>query len=529
MSLTELQKKMDEDDLKPRLNEEQIRRLKANFDRYVRKEDALLPENLLEKVIDASRLDLREGERKRLINLAQIVSEGVPWETLFTLANGWIDVNMLHTLFQEANTDTALERVEFFLDTDEILAILTKIGIEKSKADIESELDKLDKDSDGRCDWEEFLTVSTAIIGASVNVNKNDPDGTDFNQLRDSTKLMKANLYATNDVVKDYDETIKKKKAEIEKRMNDTTLEDVRTKLKAEWDQKDVLEMKLLDSKTEHYKVLEKMLSDNDAEKNQLVERFDETIGARDQVRTNISVVRGQFGNRFNEQFVEVASVQEILADIDKASKEVHNGLDAANEMAGETKKAWSATAEFEKPPTTSVSTKGLEFISNQNAVMSEITTKMKMMQRERDKYEDMIEEEMTKNKTKRIECVNLNMKITNLETQEMAVMAKCKDLEIQNLTLKEELKKKLEDVDSKKVKELKNTVWQFKEERDAIVEQVEDIRSKMRHVTKMLDLSKKKASQLNIELGELKILLEGIRGIGDDDDDLFGSLSGFG
>merc|ERR1712166_1479190 len=192
--------------------------------------------------------------------------------------------------------------------------------------------------------------------------------------------------------------------------MNDTTLEDVRTKLKAEWDQKDVLEMKLLDSKTEHYKVLEKMLSDNDAEKNQLVEG---------------------------------ASVQEILADIDKASKEVHNGLDAANEMAGETKKAWSATAEFEKPPTTSVSTKGLEFISNQNAVMSEITTKMKMMQRERDKYEDMIEEEMTKNKTKRIECVNLNMKITNLETQEMAVMAKCKDLEIQNLTLKEELKKK--------------------------------------------------------------------------------------
>merc|ERR1711990_1005517 len=120
----------------------------------------------------------------------------------------------------------------------------------------------------------------------------------------------------------------------------------------------------------------------------------------------------------------------------------------------------------------------------------------MKMMQRERDKYEDMIEEEMTKNKTKRIECVNLNMKITNLETQEMAVTAKCKDLEIQNLTLAEELKKK------------------FKEERDAIVEQVEDIRSKMRHVTKMLDLSKKKSSQLNIELGELKILLEGIREI---------------
>ena len=58
MSLTELQKKMDEDDLKPRLNEEQIRRLKANFDRYVRKEDALLPENLVSQGSFLDLLDL---------------------------------------------------------------------------------------------------------------------------------------------------------------------------------------------------------------------------------------------------------------------------------------------------------------------------------------------------------------------------------------------------------------------------------------------------------------------------------------
>jgi len=519
---------MDDDDLKPKLSEEETKRLRTNFDRYVNKKDNLLPENLLEKVVDASRLNLREGDRKRLIEMAKLVSEGVPWETLYTLANGWIDVNMLHTLFNEANTDTAMERVEFFLDADEITALMKKLGVDKTKAQIEAELDKLDKDADGQCDWEEFLTVATSMLGAAVNVNKNDPDGTDFNQLRDSTKRMKANLLVTSDVVHEYDATIKKKKGEIERRMKDTTLEDVRKKLKAEWDKKDELEMLLLDSKTEHYKVMEKLMQDNDVEKNELVERFKQTCQERDGVRSNISQVRNYFQERFNQQFVEVASVQEILNEIDSASKQVHNGLNQANEAAGEARSAWQATAEFEKPPQTSSSSKGLDFISNQNAVMSEITTKMKMMQRERDKYEDMIEEEMTKNKTKRIECVNLNMKITNLETQEMAVTAKCKDLNIQNLTLAEELKKKLTDTDSKKVKELKNTVWQFKEERDAIVEQVEDIRSKMRHVTKMLDLSKKKASQLNIELGELKILLEGIREI-DTADDGFGDLSMFG
>lgn len=519
---------MDDDELKPRLNEEQIRRLRQNFDRYVRKEDNLLPENLLEKVIDLSKLELRESERKRLVEMAKMVSEGVPWETLYTLANGWIDVNMLHTLFNEANTDTALERVEFFLDADEIFALMTKIGVEKTREEIDAQLDKLDKDSDGRCDWEEFLTVATCLLGASVNVNKNDPDGTDFNQLRDSTKRMKANLLVTNDVVNEYDATIKKKKEEIERRINDTTMEDVRQKLKAEWDLKDVLEMKLLDSKTEHFKVMEKMLQDNDTEKQQLVERFKETLASRDEVRMGIDQMRAYFGQNFAQQFVEVARVTEIIAVIKEATNKVNSGLDDANSAAREAQSSWQNTKKFENAPKTSSSAKGLEFISNQNAVMSEITTKMKMMQRERDKYEDMIEEEMTKNKTKRIECVNLNMKITNLETQQMAVQAKNKDLDIQNLTLKEELKKKMSDTDSKKVKELKNTVWQFKEERDAIVEQVEDIKSKMRHVTKMLDKSKKKGSQLNIELGELKILLEGIREIGEEDD-MFGDLDMFG
>ena len=41
---------------------------------------------------------------------------------------------------------------------------------------------------------------------------------------------------------------------------------------------------------------------------------------------------------------------------------------------------------------------------------------------------EDMIEEEVAKNKAKRIECVNLNMKITNYETKQMAMEAKLKD-----------------------------------------------------------------------------------------------------
>ncbi len=105
-------------------------------------------------------------------------------------------------------------------------------------------------------------------------------------------------------------------------------------------------------------------------------------------------------------------------------------------------------------------------------------------------------------------------MKITNMETQLMALEAKHKDMHIQNTTLQAELEKKLQDTDSKKVKELKNTVFQFKCERDEVVAQVEETKLKLKKTDLFLAASKKKAAQLNIELGELKILLEGMKNI---------------
>merc|ERR1719446_1896005 len=179
-----------------------------------------------------------------------------------------------------------------------------------------------------------------------------------------------------------------------------------------------------------------------------------------------------------------------------------------------EANQVWKATQEFEKPPQVTTSHAALDYLNKQNSVMSEITTKMQMMQRERDKYEEMIEEEGAKNKEKRIECVNLNMKITNLETGQMALEAKYKDMKIQNVTLSAELKKKLADTDSKKVKELKNTVFQFSAEAEEVQAQVEESKAKLKKTETLLVKAKKKASQLNIELGELKILLEGMKNI---------------
>merc|ERR1712196_61818 len=174
--------------------------------------------------------------------------------------------------------------------------------------------------------------------------------------------------------------------------------------------------------------------------------------------------------------------------------------------------KIYKETAKYELPPAVSSSAAVLEYISNQSSVIDEIKTKMQMMQRERDKYEDMIEEELKKNKVVCLEVINMNMKITDLESTQMVKEQKCQEQTILHSTLSKELAAKLEDTDSKKIKGLKNTVFQFGAERDTIVQQVEETKSKLRLCTIREKECRNKCSQLNVELGELKILLDAMR-----------------
>ena len=63
----------------------------------------------------------------------------------------------------------------------------------------------------------------------------------------------------------------------------------------------------------------------------------------------------------------------------------------------------------------------------------------------------------------------------------------------------------------SKKVKVLKNTLMQFEEEHKEVVKEIEDTVNRLRVTDKRIKLSRARHARLNIELGELKILLHRI------------------
>ena len=70
-------------------------------------------------------------------------------------------------------------------------------------------------------------------------------------------------------------------------------------------------------------------------------------------------------------------------------------------------------------------------------------------------------------------------MEITDLETEQMVMEEKWKDVRILNATLEAELARKRGDTDSKEVKVLKDAVFQFGAEREEVQRARSDTRTR--------------------------------------------------
>merc|ERR1711998_722622 len=106
--------------------------------------------------------------------------------------------------------------------------------------------------------------------------------------------------------------------------------------------------------------------------------------------------------------------------------------------MSKEADLVWKEVREFEKQPVPSKSDATLEFLNAQSKVLDQIRTKMQIMQRERDKYEEMIAKELDGNKNMRMEIINMNLAIQMMDTRlfQMAMQYKTKVLENKSLAL---------------------------------------------------------------------------------------------
>eukprot|EP00941_MAST-03F_sp_MAST-3F-sp1_P000180 g180.t1 len=499
-----------------RLTEEQEKRVSTFFEyNKIPNLGDKIPSKIFKKVIAQAGIEGHdETEVEQMVRIANLVNDengAISLETCLHLLQNEMSVSMLHRLFARTNTDVTNERVQFHLDMNEMEKLFEKIGLKIKKSEIEKKIRLLDRDIDGNVDWEEFLTVSSLMLGKTICVETKNDVKTSARRL---AKQHLKQLSRTLQYIHDLRDQIFEKKNEIKKKIEDTAIENVREKLKSSWKEKDDLELSVLRLKQIHFDEIKDKLIAYDREKRKALETHRKYIQKRDEKRNLIFEMRRSFENEF-KKLTNFKDFALHVKDIKSKSNDAIQTLDKGIEVGKKLQKMWKASSKLQNVPKFTEAHDATLFVTKQSRVIDEIKTKLVMMQKERDKYEVMIEDELTKNKEKRIECVNLNMKITQRETNLLSLVTKGKDAEIQSNTLKKELQLKKKASESKKVKAMENIVYQFQCEWEDVQKQLQQTRSKLATVDDELERAKEKTSQLHIEMGELKITLEGIQQIG--------------
>merc|ERR1712166_936709 len=141
---------------------------------------------------------------------------------------------------------------------------------------------------------------------------------------------------------------IEAKKLEIKQKIEDTTLEDVRKKLKAAWDEKDRMELGVLKMKVGHFNEMKDLLIAQDAEKQGLVNKFREGVHARDHTRRSIDKTRDKFDNTFNN-LVNYTDINALLQNIKNVSSQVTDSLEKTKLESAELRQSWKECAGMEK------------------------------------------------------------------------------------------------------------------------------------------------------------------------------------
>jgi hypothetical protein len=436
---------------------------------------------------------------------------GLTFPMICTLARNAFDVNMLHHLFEAANSNTRWEKIECFLDADEIAALYQRLGVKTDRTHIENFIEGLDRDGDGRVDWEEFLTFSQELLGGQVVVADEDPDGTDFSQLREHVDRFRLSLQVTGEVVAELSGEIEGKQREIEKAIEDTSMLDVKAELRREWDKKDKLELAILEGTTKYFTDMEKQLESQDAEKQKLVEEFEAVRAKRDAVRRSTLQMRRDFREQFNQQFGHYDGALDRLEKIKARMADLFRSLKDAEAVAERSEKVWTAVDAVEKDPKVSSSDAAIEFLAKQSHVLDQIMVKMQMMQRERDKYEEMIDIELGKNKDMRMEIINMNLALQMMDSKMLALTKKYREQLLQHKALGFEVSKAHERRENVKMRQLRKTCEELEARRSKTQEKIQGLEAKIVQVTERTQNAARKGQRLQIELGELKLLLERI------------------
>jgi len=492
--------------------------------------DGLVPAENIMEIFSTVKFKLTDVQRARLTEFVRHDKDQyIEFNQLIKLMNRTfkeaeeghfhMTVKELQDLFFQQDTDFS-----GMLDRHEISKILNQVHMVTDPNQIGEYMSQMDKDGDGQMDFEEFMTLCQLIYkdrGGVVVANRSGPAA--FNQtrgiidnLRDKVErhhLMITHLKAQ---VSNFDEQLEimdtiAAHSALQQELNKTREEKRRlAKLKHEMTQQHRGWMR--DIKTIHAR-----------EKRDVMEKINFIETQKEEAKAAYDFVSEAYDKDFDEAMSEVAEIMQSLGELrDFCERSRSNvALDAQHTMEL-TRLAKDRLRKYKQgeegtvfnPVVYDSAGAIIEFMKNKTSALEEwLIKRTQFTQSDREKYLKRVEDVKKKREEYEANKLALEKQLVDVEKKIGSLEKKFSDATAKNATLRT----KLDDPTQRKHDEV------VEKQLQADLEQIqEDIaqghRDKLEWSKKLypmehkLHLERAKVSLLQVELGELKVLLEDVK-----------------
>jgi hypothetical protein len=450
---------------------------------------------------------------RRLRELAAHLDEGrgLTFEHLWALARNKTTIAMLNQLFHEHHEGDDGMR-EPSLSVEGVDRILRKLYFPVEARALRSAFDRVDAARTGTLFWEEMLTLCQALMRESGVIERGRAGKGDSRAVRENVARMRARLAQTREETQELEAVVRKKQGELAGQLGDRTHAELKERLRQFWDVKDQIELAIMNLKIKHFDGMRALLSKNDKAKQRMRDAHRDEVMRRADALDRTARARRLFRNDLESHFLSFPVLAQTMRFIQEAAGRADKGVAAAQAAAEACAAQRARVRDAERPPAPSSSAECRQFLRRQRSVLGEISEKMRAMQQERDRYERMIEEEVAQNKEKRIAICVLNQRVTELEATQLLLERGAKDERIQRQTLRHAVAVHKGDVESAKVKQLRATVRMFEAEAEEVDGETRRTRARLAETEARIVAARERRRTLNVELGELKILLQGVK-----------------
>lgn len=492
--------------------------------------DDLVPSSKILEVFESSKFPITKMQRTRLSEFARFDDDSnIEFEQMMQILNRTFQeqdkgtfhmtVKELMDLFSQADEDFS-----GMLEAKEISVILNQVNMVTDAGEIKEYMDKMDKDSDGKLDFEEFIELCQQLYadrGGAVVANRAGPQ--QFNQTRNIITETRDRVERHHLMIEHLLSQIKNLDEQIEIMDTIQAHSAMQAEINKTREEKARLRKLREEMEMQHRGWMRDMKGIHGREKRDVMEKIKYMEGQRDEANKVLDYVKNVYGEDFAEAMKEVdearGALQALVEFNETTARDAHQESDNYKDMARLSVERIKRYKEGRpgtvfNPKCYDSAAAIVDFLTTKTSAMEKwLIKRTQFTKKDRESYLSRVEDVKKKREEYEVNMQHLAGQTMLVQKKVREVDRKYDQAKLVNIQLRDKLDDPSKRVhDEAKAKKLEEDIATIQTEIETGHKERLEWSKRLYPKNHELHLQRHKIRLLQVELGELMILVEDVK-----------------